>query len=175
MIKVISVGPENPEVFDAEIGKQPAFVKIYQPWCGHCQSLAPKWEEMGERLKNEYTGGVSIIEVHGDATKDIESDLVKNVDGFPKIFAVKTGGIKGEDYNGDRSTEDMVNFIAKQAGLTPIPTTNNYLSRSRSRSKSKSRSRSKTGGGKHRIKRSIKRSVKRRNKRRSRRRTSRRT
>jgi protein disulfide-isomerase-like protein len=116
MIKVISITPENPEMFDEEIKKKPAFVKIYQPWCGYCKALAPIWDDMAKNLEKDYTGDISIIEVHGDATNNINSEYVKNVNGYPTLFLITEDG-KKRDYEGNRSLEDMIKFVVKHAGL----------------------------------------------------------
>ena len=48
---VLEFGDAN---FDAKIGNHDvALVEFYAPWCGHCKSLAPKYDELAKTLSKE--------------------------------------------------------------------------------------------------------------------------
>lgn len=48
-------------VFDVE---KDVLIEFYAPWCGHCKALAPKYDELGQKLSGE--SGVVIAKM--DAT-----------------------------------------------------------------------------------------------------------
>ncbi|GAB7356151.1 hypothetical protein MBLNU459_g6744t1 [Dothideomycetes sp. NU459] len=81
-------------------------VEFYAPWCGHCKSLAPKYEELGS-LFSSYSSKVTIAKV--DATAN---DVPDEIQGFPtiKLFTAKNKASPIE-YSGSRTVEDLVTFI----------------------------------------------------------------
>lgn len=58
-------------------------IEFYAPWCGHCKSLKPKFEELATKLSKE--SGVTIAAI--DATANSFPPLF-NVNGFPTIYWV---------------------------------------------------------------------------------------
>ncbi|XP_041975802.1 protein disulfide-isomerase A3 [Aricia agestis] len=88
-----------------------ALIEFYAPWCGHCQKLAPIWEELGEKLKDEE---VDIIKI--DATANDWPKSLYDVSGFPTIYwKPKDSSKKPVRYNGGRALEDFLKYVSDQA------------------------------------------------------------
>jgi len=84
------------------------FVEFYAPWCGHCKSLAPVWDELGEKYKDHP----NIVIAKSDATAN-EFETVE-VQGFPTLKFFPAGG-EMQDYNGGRTLDDFVKFLEPDA------------------------------------------------------------
>jgi len=82
-------------------------VEFYAPWCGHCKSLVPKYDELGKMFENNE----DVIIAKVDATAN---DTPIEVQGFPTIKFFPAGK-KSEpmEYNGDRTAKAMADFIRK--------------------------------------------------------------
>jgi len=87
-------------------------VEFYAPWCGHCKSLAPIWDELGLQYQN--TPDVVIAKI--DATANDVSPSY-NVRGFPTIkLFTKDAKDKPIDYEGNRSKDDFITFLSQHTG-----------------------------------------------------------
>jgi protein disulfide-isomerase-like protein len=109
------------------------FIKWFAPWCGYCQDLAPKWEELG----NYYQKNSKICIGEIDCTEEAGGDLFateNGIQGFPTLKLYKNNMKNPIDYNGNRELEDMKSFV------------NNNIEQS--------------GGRKQKIKKRIKKSIK---------------
>ncbi|CAF2388384.1 unnamed protein product [Rotaria sp. Silwood2] len=86
-------------------------IEFYAPWCGHCKSLAPKYDELAKNLKKEN----SIVIAKMDTTEnDVPSSY--NVRGFPTIYFVpKNDKNNPRKYEGGREVDDFIKYLAKEA------------------------------------------------------------
>lgn len=83
------------------------FVKFYAPWCGHCRTLAPIWEELDERLQEDNSqDGIIIAKV--DATKETQVANRFKIMSYPtlKYFADR----KMYNYKGARNIDALYDF-----------------------------------------------------------------
>jgi len=89
------------------------FIKFYAPWCGHCKSMAPAWEELADKFENDATMTIA----HFDATANDMPPAAKGFDytGFPTLFWVPAGG-EPIKYEGGRTLEDWETYIAETRG-----------------------------------------------------------
>merc|ERR1712051_848689 len=80
---VAKLGKDN---FDAEVKTGVAFVKFYAPWCGHCKRLAPTWEKLAEKFKDNE----NVVIGHVDCTAGDNAHRAlcdsNGVNGFPTLL-----------------------------------------------------------------------------------------
>lgn len=86
------------------------FIEFYAPWCGHCKSLAPTWEELGNKLKDEPS--VDIVKL--DATANDIPDLF-TVQGFPTLFWFPKDTKSPVKYEGSRELEALLKYVASKS------------------------------------------------------------
>jgi len=84
-------------------------IEFYAPWCGHCKSLAPKYDKLGESFKSEPT----IVIAKVDAT---ENDTPVDIRGFPTLmFYPADDKANPLTYEGDRTEAAMAQFVRENA------------------------------------------------------------
>jgi len=80
-------------------------VEFYAPWCGHCKTLAPKYDELGKR----FAGNDKVVIAKVDAT---ENDTPAKISGFPTLIFYPAGDKSNPiNYDGERTTDAMYNWI----------------------------------------------------------------
>ena len=84
-------------------------IEFYAPWCGHCKKLAPVFDELGEKMKDE---DVEIVKMDATAN-DVPAGY--DVKGFPTLFWVPKDTKKAVPYNGGRELDDFVKYIAEKS------------------------------------------------------------
>ena len=104
-VKVVVANSFDDVVFKS--GKN-VLLEFYAPWCGHCKKLAPILDEVAVSYQND--ADVTIAKLDATAN-DIPSESF-DVQGYPTVYFKSASG-KISPYEGDRTKEDIIQFIEK--------------------------------------------------------------
>lgn len=110
--KLEAINELTEETFTDHVSLGQHFVKFYAPWCGHCQRLAPTWDELASAL--EYDETVSISKIDCTLYRPICSQF--EVKGYPTLLWI-VDGKRVEKYTGQRSLDDLKSYVEKSAGI----------------------------------------------------------
>lgn len=97
--------------FNDEVSKKHHFIMFYAPWCGHCKSFSPTWEQLAEML-NEDDSNIRIAKV--DCTSDAKVCSEQDITGYPTLKFFKVGDNEGVRFRGTRDLPTITNFINEQ-------------------------------------------------------------
>ncbi len=82
---------------------------FYMDGCGHCDRFMPTWNKLKENNVCTLYECESDNQNNSREAKEIESQLNTQISSYPSIYLEVNG--KYKEYQGDRSYEDVVNFI----------------------------------------------------------------
>jgi protein disulfide-isomerase A6 len=100
----------TPGNFDSVVnGERDVLVEFFAPWCGHCKSLAPKYELLGKAFAAETK--VVIAKVDADKHRSLGERF--GVSGFPTLKYFK--GKTPQEFNRG-SEEEMLKSVNQLAG-----------------------------------------------------------
>eukprot|EP01100_Stratorugosa_tubuloviscum_P004125 TRINITY_DN201_c0_g3_i1.p1 TRINITY_DN201_c0_g3~~TRINITY_DN201_c0_g3_i1.p1 ORF type:complete len:494 (+),score=274.90 TRINITY_DN201_c0_g3_i1:78-1559(+) len=89
-------------------------LEFYAPWCGHCKSLVPIYDELGLQLKSVK----SIVIAKIDATANGYSSNVE-VQGYPTIlFFPANNKDTPITFSGDRTVDGFIKFLKENAAIS---------------------------------------------------------
>jgi protein disulfide-isomerase-like protein len=84
-------------------------VMFFAPWCGHCKTLEPTWQELQQNF--DGYNGIKLLQVNGQDNQDLVQ--MHGVRGFPTVKYCPRGldNPEGVVYEGNRSIESLVEFL----------------------------------------------------------------
>lgn len=113
--EVVDLIPDNFDKF--ALSGKPALVEFFAPWCGHCKTLAPVYEQLAQEFAFAKKDKLTIAKVDADREKSLGKRF--GIQGFPTIKYFDGKSETPEDYSGGRDLESLTNFLQKKIGVGP--------------------------------------------------------
>lgn len=88
-------------------------VEFYAPWCGHCKTLKPEWEIVGDTFLPE--DDITIAAVDATVAKYIATKY--DVTGYPTIKFFPKGSKEPQEFNGGRTADSIIKWVNDKLGL----------------------------------------------------------
>ncbi|KAK5993316.1 Protein disulfide-isomerase erp38 [Cladobotryum mycophilum] len=108
---VLDLIPSN---FDKVVlSGKPTLVEFFAPWCGHCKTLAPIYEELAATF--EHSDKVQIAKVDADAERELGKRF--GIQGFPTLKFFDGKSDKPEEYKSGRDLDSLTSFITEKTGV----------------------------------------------------------
>lgn len=102
--------------FNAEVGgDKDVLVAFTAPWCGHCKSLAPIWEQVATDYASEPNVLIAKVDAEAENSKATAQD--QGVKSYPTIKYFPKGSTTPEPYEGGRTEQDILSFMNEKAGV----------------------------------------------------------
>ncbi|KAF2767720.1 disulfide isomerase [Teratosphaeria nubilosa] len=95
---------------------KPALVEFFAPWCGHCKSMAPVYEQLASSFEFAKDK-VTIAKVDADSEKELGRKY--GVQGFPTLKFFDGKSDTPEDYKSGRDIDSLSAFITEKTGVKP--------------------------------------------------------
>jgi thiol-disulfide isomerase/thioredoxin len=142
-MKVITLTEDNVKDFATKMPSHGlVFIAFLAPWCGHCQTFKPEWNQIQEHItQNKDKGSGHIITVDDTNMKHLPC---KQPSGFPTL-SLYNGNEWKENYSGPRSKDALVQYLMDTMVKQNKP--KKQKKRTKKRTKKRKRKHSSINGG----------------------------
>ena len=95
------------EINQSRFRNKPGMLMCYADWCGHCANRQTR--DLWSSIAKESTPNLAIGSLNGS-----EHSTQIPINGYPTIFYVEDGVIDTEPFRGQRTKQDLFNFVCSK-------------------------------------------------------------